>query len=161
VDFVGRSIGKPLRASGDPVLPAWLRVAFRSHGRRERETALSVEQDNRGPSEGSLGLAISNAVVGVMRDYTGRGATKARTIISGDVVVVILRGSLTKGERALVAAGRSDKVLEIRREFQGAMREDCMEKVREILGRDVIAMLSANHIDPDISAETFVLEPES
>jgi hypothetical protein len=44
-------------------------------------------------------------------------------------------------------------VLEIRHEFQEAMREESSAKVAELTGRKVIAMLSANHLDPDLAAE--------
>ena len=49
-------------------------------------------------------------------------------------------------------------MLEIRHEFQEAMREESIAKVGELTGRDVIAMLSANHIDPDLAAEIYVLD---
>jgi hypothetical protein len=32
---------------------------------------------------------------------------------------------------------------------------------REITGRSVIAFLSANHIDPDLAVETFILAPDA
>ena len=55
---------------------------------------------------GSLSAAISNAVVGLLHDYTGRGPTQARTSISSDTIVVTLRDSLTKSERTLADHGR-------------------------------------------------------
>jgi uncharacterized protein YbcI len=110
------------------------------------------------PEGGPLGAAISNAVVRLLAEYTGRGPTKARTTIREDLVVVLLQDTLTKGERALVAKGRGDKVVELRAEFQGAMREDVAAAVEELMGRKVIAFMSTNHIDPDLAAEIFVLE---
>ena len=107
---------------------------------------------------GPLSLAISNTVVGLLREYTGRGPTKARTSIRENIVLVVLEQTLTKGEQSLVSKGREDKVLEIRHEFQNAMRQECEEKVAALTGREVVAFLSANHIDPDIGAEIFVLD---
>ena len=107
---------------------------------------------------GALHLAISNAVVGQMREYTGRGPTKARTSIRENIVVVMLEQTLTKGEQSLVARGREEKVLEIRQEYQAAMRDSCCAAIAELTGRSVSAMLSANHIDPDLAAEIFVLD---
>jgi uncharacterized protein YbcI len=111
----------------------------------------------RAPS-GPLSLAISNAIVGMLREYTGRGPTKARTTIRDNVVVCMLEQTLTKGEQSLVAKGREDKVLEIRHEFQNAMREEGSRKIAELTGRNVLAFLSANHIDPDLGAEIFLLD---
>jgi hypothetical protein len=49
-------------------------------------------------------------------------------------------------------------VIEIRHEFQEAMREESMAKIAELTGRQVVAMLSANHVNPDLGAEIFVLD---
>ena len=114
--------------------------------------------DDEQPSGGTLYMAISNAIVRLLREYTGRGPMKARTTIRDNVVLVMLEQTLTKGEQSLVNKGRADKVIEIRHEFQEAMREECMAKISELTGRNVIAMLSANHIDPDLGAEIFILD---
>jgi uncharacterized protein YbcI len=126
---------------------------------------MSVPSEGLRPEGQSLTAAISNAIVGVIREYTGRGPTKARASIRENVLVVMLEDTLTKGERALVRKGRADKVIDIRKEYQDAMREDCIAKVSALTGRTVIAMMSANHIDPDLAVELFVLngavdEPE-
>jgi uncharacterized protein YbcI len=115
-----------------------------------------IEQER--PTTGPLSLAISNLIVGMLREYTGRGPTKARTTIRDNVVLVMLEQTLTKGEQSLVAKGRVDKVLEIRHEFQNAMREECSLKVAELTGRNVVAFLSANHVNPDLGAEIFLLD---
>lgn len=104
---------------------------------------------------------ISSHVVHVISEYTGRGPTKAWTSMSGDLVSVVLRDTLTKGERTLVAADHSKLVLDTRAAYQAAMRTSLVEGVERISGRQVIAFLSANHIDPDIAIESFVLEPEA
>ena len=70
----------------------------------------------------------------------------------------MLEQTLTKAEESLVNKGRADEVIEIRHEFQEAMREESMAKVGELTGREVTAMLSANHVDPDLGAEIFVLD---
>jgi uncharacterized protein YbcI len=119
---------------------------------------MSVPDQKKEPHDGSLNLAISNAIVSLVREYTGRGPTKARTIVNGDLIVVVLEDSLTKGEQMLVNKGETEGVLTMRRQFQYAMRDDCVVKVAELTGRRVVAMLSANHIDPDLAVETFVLD---
>jgi uncharacterized protein YbcI len=102
---------------------------------------------------------ISTAVVRLLHDYTGRGPTKAKTILTEDLVTVVLADTLTKGERTLVETGDSGRVLELRQTFQQAMREDLVAVVEHQLDRKVIAFMSQNHIDPDLAVETFVLEP--
>jgi uncharacterized protein YbcI len=111
--------------------------------------------------DGSLTAAISNAVVGLLRDYTGRGPTRARTTIGSDTVVVTLRDSLTKAERTLASRGQALEVLAMRRAFQDTMREDLIAAVEGIIGRKVEAFLSDNLHEPDVAVEIFLLEPVS
>jgi uncharacterized protein YbcI len=111
----------------------------------------------RSPSS-SLYAAISNSVVRMMREYTGRGPTKARTTIRDNVVVVILEQTLTKGEQVLVGKGRGENVLTLRHEYQEAMRDESSDKIAELTGRNVLAMMSANHLDPELAAEIYILD---
>lgn len=110
---------------------------------------------------GSKHAAISNHVVHVVSDYTGRGPTKARTVFSDDLVSVVLHDTLTKAERSLVHNGESKMVLDMRKAFQQSMREDLVAGIEEITGREVLAFMSDNHIDPDVAVESFLLRPES
>jgi uncharacterized protein YbcI len=119
---------------------------------------MADDSEQQQPVGGSLYMSISNAMVRLLREYTGRGPTKARTTIRDNVVLVILEQTLTKGEQRLVAKGRADKVLEVRHEFQEAMREEAISMIAEFTGRPVTAMLSANHINPDLGAEIFILD---
>jgi uncharacterized protein YbcI len=102
---------------------------------------------------------ISTAAVQLLREYTGRGPTKARTLINDDVVTILLADTLTKGERKLVEGGHGDRVLQVRHDFQNVMRDELVAIVEDSLERKVIAFMSQNHIDPDLAAELFVLEP--
>lgn len=110
------------------------------------------------PVGGHLSAAITEFVTTVFARYTGRGPRGARTIIDQDVITVVLRESLTTGEQALAAAGRGPVVENLRREFQEAMGDELKEGVERLTGRTVVAFLSANHVEPDIAVETFVLD---
>lgn len=112
------------------------------------------------PSDVSPAEAISNLVVRVTREYTGRGPTKARTHINRDLISVVLEDTLTRGERTLVESQREVQVIAMRLAFQDAMRDALVDGVQEITGREVIAFMSSNHIDPDMAIESFVLAPE-
>jgi uncharacterized protein YbcI len=111
------------------------------------------------PVGGETASAISNGVVRLLREYTGRGPTRARAHISTDLISVVLEDTLTKGERSLVQDGQTALVLKARHAYQQTMRADLIAMVEEVTGRKVRAFLSDNHIDPDIAVESFVLEP--
>jgi uncharacterized protein YbcI len=108
---------------------------------------------------GPHALAISNHVVRLLSEYTGRGPTKARTHFSENLITVVVQDLLTKGERSLIRDGKADLVLETRRAYQLTMRDDLTAGIQEITGRQVIAFLSANHLDPDLAIESFMLAP--
>ncbi len=111
------------------------------------------------PATGVLASSISNGVVRLLREYTGRGPTRARTHISADLISVVLEDTLTKGERSLVQDGETALVLQARHAYQRTMREDLVALVEETTGRKVRAFLSDNHLDPDVAVESFLLEP--
>ena len=114
---------------------------------------------HEGTSKGTLSAAISNAVVGLLHDYTGRGPTRARTTIGADTIVVTLRDSLTKAERTLSERGQSTEVLAMRRAFQDTMRHALVAAVEALTGRTVEAFLSDNLHEPDVAVEIFLMEP--
>jgi uncharacterized protein YbcI len=111
------------------------------------------------PVGGETASAISNGVVRLLREYTGRGPTRARAHISTDLISVVLEDTLTKGERSLVHDGEATLVLAARQAYQRTMAVDLVELVEQATGRTVRAFLSDNHLDPDIAVESFVLEP--
>jgi uncharacterized protein YbcI len=108
---------------------------------------------------GRLHEELARLVVGLTHEYTGRGPTKARAHVEGNLVVVLMGDTLTKGERSLARDGKDDLVLQVRQNFQRTMREDLTEGVERLTGRRVVAFMSDNHIDPDMACEVFVLEP--
>lgn len=108
---------------------------------------------------GALTAAISNAMVGLLHRYTGRGPTRARTTIGADVIVCVMGATLTKGEQSLVQDGKHEVVLHSRRAFQDTMQAEAISAVQELTGRQVVAFMSNNHIDPDLAVEVFILEP--
>lgn len=60
--------------------------------------ALTASDEGQSHSETSVTAAISQAIVQILREYTGRGPMKARTTIHENVVPVMLEQTLTKGE---------------------------------------------------------------
>ena len=74
-------------------------------------------------------------------------------------MTVVLQDTLTKAEHVLVANDHGEDVLAQRRTFQDLMGPELIAGVEQIMERSVIAFMSANHIQPDIGVETFLLAP--
>ena len=68
---------------------------------------MTAQAEPERPPGSSLQVDLSNAIVGLLREYTGRGPMKARTSIRDNVVLVMLEQTLTKGEQVLVQKGRT------------------------------------------------------
>lgn len=120
---------------------------------------MTDDSDGTAPVRGHAASSISTEVVGIFREYTGRGPTKAKTTISEDSVAVVLEDTLLKAERRLVASGEIDAIRLMRRRFQDTMRDDLVAAVEQATDRQVKAFMSDNQLDPDYAVEFFVLEP--
>jgi uncharacterized protein YbcI len=135
------------------------RATRRGRARADPTSIVDAQISSVIATDGPLTAAISNAVVGLLRDFTGRGPTQARTTIGSDTIVVTLRDSLTKAERTLAGRGQSLEVLAMRRAFQDTMRVDLIAAVERLTHRQVEAFLSDNLHEPDVAVEIFLLVP--
>jgi uncharacterized protein YbcI len=135
----------------------------RSQGGTRRKEALvasePLQEFTRRTPNGQLATAIANRLVKIVSEYTGRGPTRARVHMDGDLVACVFGDTLTKGERRLVERGEADTVLRTRRTYQSLMSADVKAAVEELTGRRVIAFFSDNHVDPDMGIEAVVLAP--
>src|SRR5436190_14087261 len=98
------------------------------------------------PRSGEVAAQISQGAVQLLSEYTGRGPTKAHTILNRDSVTIVLRDTLTKGERSLASADKEDEVLHTRHAYQKVMESDLTTLVERAIDRKVIAFMSANHL---------------
>jgi uncharacterized protein YbcI len=110
---------------------------------------------------GSVRAALANAMVGMKKQYYGRGPTAAKAWILDDYVFVAMEGGLTRNEETLLEDGKEDVVRSYRLSFQETMSETTMAAVAEITGRKVLTYHSQIVFHPTRAFEIFVLEPES
>ena len=95
--------------------------------------------------------------MGLLKEFYGRGPERGKTYLHDDLVVVLLRGGFSRAEETLFAAGRGDAVMEQRAAFNDAMRGKFNALIERETGREVAAMVSGNHQQPDVHALMFVL----
>jgi uncharacterized protein YbcI len=110
---------------------------------------------------GSLRAALANAMVGLKKQYYGKGPTSAKAWILDDYVFVALEGGLTRNEETLLADGKEDLVRSYRLSFQETVGETTMAAVAELTGRKVLTYHSQIVFHPTRAFEIFVLESES
>jgi uncharacterized protein YbcI len=119
--------------------------------------------DGRLPDEpgGSVRTALANAMVGLKKQYYGKGPTAAKAWILDDYVFVALEGGLTRNEETLLADGKEDLVRSYRLAFQETMSETTMKAVSELTGRQVLTYHSQIVFNPTRAFEIFVLGPRT
>jgi uncharacterized protein YbcI len=101
---------------------------------------------------------ISNAMVGLKKEFYGKGPTKAKTYINDNYVFCVMQGGITRNEETLLAAGQAHLVREFRLRFQEAMADATMEAIERLTGRKVIGYHSQIVFDPEHTFEIFVLD---
>src|SRR5215203_2424771 len=107
---------------------------------------------------GSLRMALSNAMVGLKKQYYGKGPSRARTYLMDEYVFVVMEGGLTRNEETLLSAGKSDLVRNYRLAFQETVAKTTTTAVEELTGRKVLGYHSQIVFDPPRAFEIFVLD---
>jgi uncharacterized protein YbcI len=108
---------------------------------------------------GDVLTAISDGLVGLLKDYYGHGPTRAKSYYEDDLVVCVLRGGFSRVEQTLLDGGRGAAVIKQRMEFQEVMRERFAAVIEAATGRQVIGFMSGNQQHPDLMCEVFILAP--
>jgi uncharacterized protein YbcI len=118
-----------------------------------------AESASRRQQQGEARSAISDGIVGLLKDYYGVGPTEAKTYFHEDLVVCLLRGGFTRVEQTLLEGGRTAAVIQQRMEFQEIMRDRFIAVVEGATGQRVVGFMSGNQQEPDMICEVFVLAP--
>ena len=110
-------------------------------------------------SGGYLLSAISNGIVGILRDRYGRGPTKAKTYVFDDIIVVVLRaGGFTAVEQTMIDSGEPERVVAMREDFQRVVARDYTDTIERLTDRRVVAFLSHAHVEPELTVEVFFVD---
>jgi uncharacterized protein YbcI len=106
---------------------------------------------------GPLRQELSNAIVGLFKEYFGRGPADCRTYLEPDLVVVVMTGGYHAAEQTLFEAGKWHEVRQARMSWQDTMQARFIDTIERLTHRTVKAFMSANHQSPDVTAVLFVL----
>ena len=119
----------------------------------------TAKAKNKPLSHGDVLTAISDGMVALLKEFYGRGPTRAKSYYEDDLVVCVLRGGFSRVEQTLLDGGRGAAVINQRMEFQDVMRERFDAVIEQATGRQVIGFMSGNQQDPDMMCEVFILAP--
>ena len=125
----------------------------------QRPAAPQMNQDRTLSTHGDVLTAISDGMVALLKEFYGRGPTRAKSYYEDDLVVCVLRGGFSRVEQTLLEGGRGTAVIQQRMEFQEVMRSRFSEVIEAATGRRVIGFMSGNQQHPDLMCEVFILAP--
>jgi uncharacterized protein YbcI len=114
---------------------------------------------SRPKSHGDVLTAVSDGLVGLLKEFYGHGPTRVKSYYEDDLVVCVLRGGFSRVEQTLLDGGRGHAVIQQRMEFQEVMRDRFAGVIEEAIGRTVIGFMSGNQQHPDLMCEVFILGP--
>jgi uncharacterized protein YbcI len=110
-------------------------------------------------NHGVVLTAISDGLVALLKEFYGRGPTRAKSYFEDDLVVCVLRGGFSRVEQTLLDGGRGESVISQRMEFQEVMRQRFEAVIEDATGQRVIGFMSGNQQEPDMMCEVFILAP--
>ncbi len=101
---------------------------------------------------------VCGEVAAVFKRSSGRGPVRTTAHWAGpNVLVVLLENGQTEAEQTMRAAGHIAELCERRRLLQALIEDELNTTVERILSQPVETMLSATRLDPDLTAEIFLL----
>jgi uncharacterized protein YbcI len=105
---------------------------------------MSPTVTNGGKTKGQVEAEISEAIVKFEKEYMGRGPTGTKTHIIEDMVLVRLKGIMTRAEYQLAGTDESsrnrDLIKEVRRELLEKGRPLLEAVVNELTGRKTVSL---------------------
>lgn len=120
---------------------------------------MPAEHPTTSKSRGAVLTAISDGLVGLLKEFYGLGPTRVKSYFQDDLVVCVLRGGFSRVEQTLLDGGRGTAVIRQRMEFQEVMRDRFTGVIEDATGRPVIGFMSGNQQRPDLMCEVFILGP--
>lgn len=97
-------------------------------------------------------------MVGIYKEYFGRGPTWAQATLADNHVTVLLGDALTLVEQRLAAEGNHETVRSLRRTAQESLARDMSDLVSRVTGRQVKCLLSDHDPATDTAVEVLVFE---
>ena len=123
-----------------------------------------MTSDGLEPAEeqgGALLASISNEFVQMQKEYWGIGPVQAKSYMMDDLLLIVMRGGLTRAEHTMLDLGEPDLVRNFRQTFENKMTQNLTERIERLTGRKVLTYQSQILFGPDLVAELFVFDREA
>ncbi len=118
------------------------------------------EEAREAPSRQQVRDEIGREILRIYEESYGAGASRAEVLVAESWVIVMLDGiELLPNERFMVEKGEQETVLQVRSQYQQAIRSSFSAAIERATGRRVIGFASTTSVEePPFMAEVFRLE---
>jgi len=132
----------------------------RSEGGQGPEDPGRPEDARQPPTRNEVRDEIAREILRIYEESYGTGAANAETLVADNWVIVVLDGlHLLPNEKFLVESGRQDTVMQVRTQYQHAIRSNFSAAIERATGRTVVGFASTTSLEePRFMAEVFRLE---
>jgi hypothetical protein len=110
-------------------------------------------------THGDVLTAISDGMVALLKEFYGRGPTRAKSYYQDDLVVCVLRGGFSRVEETLLEGGARPRGHPAAHGVSGGHARALHRGYRGRDRRQVIGFMSGNQQHPDLMCEVFILGP--
>ncbi len=107
---------------------------------------------------GDLLARISNEFVTMQKEFWGLGPLEAKSYMMDDLLLIVMRGGLTRAEHTMLDFDEEDLVRNFRQTFENKMTQNLTDKVERLTGRKVLTYQSQILFDPGIVIAIFVFD---
>jgi uncharacterized protein YbcI len=104
---------------------------------------------------------ISTRVAHIQKKAFGKGPVSTKSYMFDDMLLVVMRDSLTQAEQTMLGFGQPDLVRNFRQQFENEMTPRLVAEIEELTDRKVLTYQSQIMFDPDIVVEVFVFDRAS
>jgi uncharacterized protein YbcI len=120
-------------------------------------SAVAVSNERSARPDDEL-ARVCGEVAAIWRRACGRGPARTTAHWAGpNMLVVVLENGHTEAEKTLRAAGHGLQLIQGRQLLHRIIEDELKCGVGRIIGRRVETVVSATRLDPDLSAELFLL----
>ncbi len=112
------------------------------------------------PSPQQVRDEIAREILRIYEESYGAGASRAEALVAESWVIVVLDGlELLPNERFMVEKGEQETILQVRSQYQQAIRSSFSAAIERATGRRVTGFASTTSVEePAFMAEVFRLE---
>lgn len=116
------------------------------------------QDEGEGATGGGMLATISNEMVQAQKHFFGKGPTYAKSYILDDMLIIVMRGGVTRAEQTMLEFGAQDQVRQFRQLFENEMAGRLMGMIERITHRKVATYQSQMMFNPNVVVEMFIFD---